>query len=370
MGRKKRLHYKDLDSLRFFAFIPVFLYCAFYLMSSSDNPFISDAFNALGYLKQNSVDFFFFLSSFLLTTHALREYKYNKSFSIKSFYIRRMMRIFPVLAVVLLFAFIMHPLIIKALDLKLISTPSVTSYISLFPNYFTQLSSEQYVYLAIVWTIYMFIQFYIFWGFILKFFSQQIKFVSIFLILVGIASRLFHILTEKSFEFDTLSVGISIGIGAIVGNIVRNDERTIEFVKHLSKGTHIIIYLLGIGTLIFGYLLLKETYFSIIVPLITSIFFGYVIIEQTYGKESIFKLRKSKFLIRMGKISYGLIVYQSVLMVIGIISIDSLNLDISGIPMQITFIIVSFIMAWIAADLSYKFFERPILSIKRDFKRS
>lgn len=370
MAKKRRLLYKDLDALRFLAFLPVFLYCAFYLVSSEQNAFAQDAAGVFGYLKQNSIDFFFFLSAFLLTSHGLREYKYNKSFALKSFYIRRLIKILPVFAIAILFTFIVHPWIISTLKLTSIAVPKATSYLLLFPNYFAELTTEQYIYLAVIWTVYMFLQFYVFWGFILKFFSQQIKYIGYGLIGIGIASRVYHILLNTPYEFDTLSAGIPIGIGAIVAHTMRNEDRLAEAIKHLTKGNHIVVYAVGVTSILLGYLFFGNTYVSAIIPIITCMFYAYVVFEQTYGKNSIFKLRKSKILSRFGKISYGFIVYQSIIMVVGVISIDSLDLDLSNPPIQIAFIVLSFLLSWLVADLSYNIYERPILAIKNEFKKS
>lgn len=370
MATKKRLHYKDIDALRFLAFVPVFLYCALYLMAIDDNPFVADMSKLVGFVKQNSIDFFFFLSSFLLTSHALRELKYHKSFGIKAFYLRRAIRILPVLVVAILFAFILHPYIVKVLAFEPIMKPNIFNFFIHPPSDIPQLSKEQFIYLAVIWTIFMFIQFYIFWGIILKFFLQQIKYISIFLIGIGIASRTFHVLINSSIEFDILSAGIPVGIGAFVANIFRNDERTIEMVKHLPKGTHLLAYVIGISVIACGYVFLGNTYAAAVVPLITCAFFGYSVAEQTYGKESLFKLRKRKLLGRLGKISYGLIIYQSIFTVIGVIAIDSLDLDMGAIPIQFGYLIVSFIITWITADVSYNIFERPFYSIRKEFKRS
>ena len=370
MARKKRLHYKDLDAMRFLAFVPVFLYCAMYLMASEDNPFIQDMSVLMGFVKQNSMDFFFFLSAFLLTSHALRELKYHKSFGFKAFYTRRAIRILPVLIIAILFAFILHPYIVKVLAFEPITTPNIFKFFVYPPSDIPELSKEQYIYLAVIWTIYMFIQFYIFWGIILKFFLQQIKYVSIILIGIGIASRTFHVLIDTSIEFDILSAGIPIGIGGLVAHIFRNDERTIEMIKHLPKGTHLVAYLIGIASIICGYIFLGNTYAAAIVPLVTCTFFAYLVAEQTYAKESLFKLRKRRLLSRLGRISYGLIVYQSIFTVIGIIAVDSLDLNLGSIPIQFGYLIISFIITWITADVSYNIFERPFYNIRKEFKRS
>jgi peptidoglycan/LPS O-acetylase OafA/YrhL len=367
---KRRLLYKDLDALRFFAMLPVFLFCGLYLINTGDNQFISDAVAASSYLKQNSLDFFFFLSSFLLTSHALREYKYKKVFSLKSFYIRRIIRIAPVLGLAVLFAFVLHPWIINTLKLTSIETPIALRNFFLFPNNTLGLTSEQFIYLAVIWTIYMFLQFYLVWGFILKFFLQQIKYVGFIFIAIGVVARVYHILLQTPYEFNTLSVGIPIGIGAIVANAVRFDDRLTENIKHSPKANHIIVYLIGIVTILGGYVFLGKTYAAVVIPIITSLVFGYVIIEQTFGKNSVFKLRKNKFLSRMGKISYGFIVYQSIILVIGVISVESLEFSFESLPTQIGFLILAFVVSWLAADISYNWYERPILSFKKEFKRS
>ena len=370
MGRKRRLHFKDLDAMRFFAFLPVFFYSTVYLVNTGENAFISDLSVGLGYLVQNSLDFFFFLSAFLLTSHALREYKYQKKFRLKAFYIRRAMRILPLFILVLLFTFLVHPWIVDILKLTEIHVPDARAYLLMFPNYFADFSSEQFIYLAVIWSIYMFLQFYVVWGLVLKFFLQHIKYVGYFFILIGLVNRFYHLLIDTPYQFDTLSAGVPVGVGAVVAHIVRNEERTVEFFKHIPKIGHVLFYFLGITTVIFGYLILSKSYFQLAVPLISCSFFGYAVIEQTYGKHSLFKLRNNKLISRMGKISYGLIVYHSVIAVIGLISIESLELNSDSLALQLGFIILTFFISWLVADLSYNWFERPILAIKKEFKHS
>lgn len=370
MSKKRKLQYKDLDALRFLAFLPIFFYCALYLLSRDTNSNMIEFSRAFSFIKQNSLDFFFFLSAFLLTSHGLRELKYENNFSLKSFYIRRALRIIPIFLIVLVFTFLIHPWIISMLKLTAISVPNSASYFFLFPNYFANISAEQYIYIAIIWSIYMFIQFYVFWGAILKFFINQIKVIGIVLIGLGMADRIYHVLIKTPFEFDTLSAGIPVGIGALSAHILRNDERFVELIKNLSKGFHLLVYLVGITIVLLGYLYFGNTYAAALIPILTCTFFAYVIFEQTYSKTSIFKLRKSKLLTRLGKISYGLIVYQSIIMVLGVIAIDSLELGISSIPVQVLFVVVSFLLSWGVADFSYNLFERPILAIKKEFKRS
>src|SRR5690606_8275204 len=126
----------------------------------------------------------------------------------------------------------------------------------------------------------------------------------------------------------------------------RREERFVEFFKELTPGIHLIVYIVGILTTLFGYIFLAKTYTVALVPIFTCLFYSYVVVEQTYGKNSILKFRKSKLTSRLGKISYGLISYSSIIMVLGIISIASLELDLSSLPIQIGFLLISALMSW------------------------
>lgn len=280
------------------------------------------------------------------------------------------MRILSLLIFALIFAFILHPWIIDTLKLTSIVAPFSYSYLLLFPNYFAQITSDQYIYLTVIWTIYMFLQYYFFWGIVMRIFIQQIKYVAYLTIGIGIVSRIYHVLIGTSYEFDTLSAGVPIGVGVIVALLIRNNHRIIDFIKHLSKSSHILLYTAGIIFTLAGYLVIGFGYLSAIIPLFTCVFFGYLIVDQTFGKNSFYKFRKNKAISHLGKITYGLLIYQSIIGVIGVIAIESLEFSLDSPSILIGFILGTFVLSWILADISYNIYERPILRIKSEFKKS
>jgi len=367
MTQNKRLHFKDLDAMRFLAFLPIFLFCIFYLTRTEEEGFHYEITNLFGFIKQNSLDFFFFVSAFLLTSQGLREYKYKDSFSLRSFYMRRVFRIAPLLLIGILFAFLIHPWILATL--KLNTVDSGYGYLSLFPKYFTKLPQEQYIYLAVIWTIFMFIQFYFFWGIILKFFRNLIQPISIALIVVGVASRIIHHYLDSDYGFDILSYGAPIGIGGILARLIRNDSKYIEKIKMLPKKLIIPIYIVSGLFVLSGYLISANFILVSIVPVFTCVLFSFAVIEQTFGKNSIGKLRNNKVFSHLGKASYGLILYQAILNVLLVISIDSLNFDIQSETVKVAFLVISFALTWIVADLSYNFYEKPLIRLRREFKK-
>jgi len=370
MPKSKRLHFKDIDAMRFFAFLPIFLFSVFYLTRTDDDGFHSETTIILGYIKQNSLDFFFFLSAFLITSHGLREYKYNNSFSLRDFYVRRIFRIIPLFIIGILFTFLIHPWILNTLKLNTIVPPSESSYLLLFPNYFSKHTPEQYIYLSIIWTIYMFIQFYITWGIILKFFKNNIRIISIIFILIGIVARIVHyFLDHATFEFDTLSYGVPIGTGAILAELIRNDSPYIAKIKTLPKKLIFPIYIFGCLFVLSGYLISTNFIVASVIPVFTCLFFSFAIIEQTFGKNSIGKLRNNKVFSHLGKASYGLILYQAIINVLLVIGMDSLDFDIASETVKVAFLLISFVLTWIVADLSYNFYEKPLIRLRREFKK-
>jgi peptidoglycan/LPS O-acetylase OafA/YrhL len=369
MPKSKRLHFKDIDALRFVAFLPVFLFCVFYLSRTEPEGFHYELTNALSIIKQNSLDFFFFLSAFLLSSHSLREYKYNQSFSLRGFYIRRLIRIMPLFLFGIIFAFLIHPWILNTLKLNTIEAPVYSNYLLLFPNYFSSLTQEQYVYVSILWSIYMFILFYLVWGIVLKYFSSHLKTIAFGAMVIGVVARIIHHYLDFSFEFDPLSFGVPIGFGTVLAVMIRNESPYIERIKVLPRKLLIPFYAAGCLIAALGYLATSNFILNNLVPFVTCSFYSFVIVEQTFGKNSFVKLREYKIFSHLGKISYGLIFYQSIINVLIIIGLESLEFDISSVSVKIAFVMLSFILSWVIADLSYNLLEKPLLRLRREFKK-
>src|SRR5579863_4606045 len=86
----QRFYLPELDVLRFFAFLAVFLFHAPPL-GHRGHSFVDD----LATIGIFGVDLFFALSAYLITRLLLREREATGRIDIKSFYIRRLLRIWP-----------------------------------------------------------------------------------------------------------------------------------------------------------------------------------------------------------------------------------------------------------------------------------
>jgi peptidoglycan/LPS O-acetylase OafA/YrhL len=94
VGANKRFYLPELDGLRFFAFLAVFLshVAQFSNGANEAKPAIIQIFNLIG---RFGVDLFFALSAYLLTVLMIREKDRFGSLDVRAFYMRRLLRIWP-----------------------------------------------------------------------------------------------------------------------------------------------------------------------------------------------------------------------------------------------------------------------------------
>lgn len=103
-------YYPELDSLRFFAFLLIFIHHT----DISDYPLLS-RIQSIGWI---GVDIFFCLSAYLLTRLLGTEYRLNNRVHVGYFFMRRILRIWPLyflfVAFVIFFQLFTDPLLLKA----------------------------------------------------------------------------------------------------------------------------------------------------------------------------------------------------------------------------------------------------------------
>src|SRR5579863_9741415 len=89
-----RFYMPELDGLRFLAFVAVFL-SHIAIFSNGDRvakPAVVEVFNMMG---RFGIDLFFALSAYLLTSLMIREKERFGTLNVRAFYVRRMLRIWP-----------------------------------------------------------------------------------------------------------------------------------------------------------------------------------------------------------------------------------------------------------------------------------
>lgn len=142
--------FANLDGLRFI--------CIALVLWHHANPLGDSSFNVFGrgFL---GVDFFFVLSGFLITTLLLREIDTRGSFSLRNFYLRRIIRIIPV-----------YFFVVTMVGIYYVLVKGQSEYLELWPYYYLFLSNfltEHIPLLSITWSLSVEEQYYMIWPLIL-----------------------------------------------------------------------------------------------------------------------------------------------------------------------------------------------------------
>ena len=101
MVKRTSYYFPQLDAIRGLSFLAVYFFHAIH------PHFGEDFFGRMGQFFYNnlvlSIDVFFILSSFLLTWLGINEYKARGNFSFINYFIRRVLRIWPLYFLLMLF---------------------------------------------------------------------------------------------------------------------------------------------------------------------------------------------------------------------------------------------------------------------------
>ena len=105
---EKRVYFKNLNALRFFAATAVIFHHVeqYKFWAKIPNVWGSTVLDALGH---KAVSFFFVLSGFLITYLLLEENRKTSDISIRDFYVRRILRIWPVYYLVVILCLFVVP---------------------------------------------------------------------------------------------------------------------------------------------------------------------------------------------------------------------------------------------------------------------
>lgn len=354
----KRL--QNLDALRFFLATLVLVYHVPQLCKNQGLPYF-DSF-PIFHKGVDAVYMFFVLSGFLIIKLIYQE-KINDNFSIKKFYMRRVLRIFPLYYLIITFGFIFYQLILPFLDIPFENNYNLSVGILLcvffLPNVFSGLYEPGGI-LEILWSIGIEEQFYLLVA-PLMFFIKSKRLLITLVLMTVIYFCLFHMssfsfLQKYQFVYFFVFAG---GITAIL-----------EQKNYLSFLKQSIIFPLVIVVVTILYfvtdLLLFETRW--IQNVVTSVLFSLCI--HTLAHNNCGVEIKHKAINYFGTISYGIYMFHVIALnfiVYAFIKVKFLgNFDKSIVVLLIN--ILTFATTILLAHISYKYFESYFLRLKQKFR--
>ena len=378
--RAGRFYLPELDVLRFFAVLGVFVYhalpCNVTPCQSHLWPYSLLNAGAFG------VDLFFTLSGYLITLLLLRERDETGDINLKTFYARRTLRIWP-----LYFFSIGLSFLLTRLPTSITSAPMIGDVFSPMPlktyffmaiflfnfNFHGSLLMIPMPLTGLLWSISVEEQFYLFWPWFARYFPRRrIIIIPIVMVAIGWVVRatltfnLDRLVWNYTFvHFDSIALGILIALLPTLNP---------------GRALRLLLLTVGIASWVFaasycgipdedGTLKISMGYPAI------ALGSGAFLLATIGAKSLRTKLAPVRFMVYLGKISYGIYVYD-------IIAISTAKLLVfrgilnailpkAGQPgtVHALYVLLAFALNVALAAASYRWLETPFLRLKQRFER-
>ncbi len=360
---KHRHYFHTFDALRFFAFFKVFLLHL---------PIL--AIPGFSYLKSGGgmgVTFFFVLSGFLITYIILSEKVETGTINFKHFILRRILRIWPLYYLMILFAYL-TPQILEYLSITgttdgyepnlLVSLFFLENYKMIYENGFPSVST-----LGVTWSICIEEHFYLVWGTILFFTNVRKVYIPIIIsILIANVSRYFFY-KNNWLAIDIFTTIDYFAYGAIPAYLLVNfKNKTLEIINQIS-----IHFKRGAILIILIYILLAQNinalFKTFIEPTLLGLFFCSIIMIVLPENNRI-KINQKNILSKLGTFTYGLYLLHSLILNILLKIFEILGFPLINFCVSSVFLLLSLVFTIVAGASSYYLIEKPFLNIKKHFQ--
>lgn len=371
----QRVFFPNLNGLRFLAVLLVIIDHVevfrfdFGLSSFGHNPIIP-------MIGQLGVTLFFVLSGFLITYLLLAEKETLGQIKFSSFYLRRVLRIWPLYYVVVILGLFvlphfnffyfpnLTPLVSEHLAIKSFL------YIFILPN----IAKELYPavpYLSQAWSIGVEEQFYIIWPILIHYSTRYLRNFLLLAAGIYIIGQLSWALTTPQrhilpineltdiiknflffFRIQCMAIG---GLFALV--LFRNWIKIIKILT--NRVVQVLVWIVVIVMIVKG-----QT-----IPYITheiyGALFGILILNLALTKSSIINLQY-KALDYLGRISYGLYMLHGIAIVV---SIRLANIAKDSLSHHVMTYVMTLGLSILLAAFSFRYVETPFLQLKKYFSR-
>jgi peptidoglycan/LPS O-acetylase OafA/YrhL len=381
---KQTIYFGGLNGLRFFAATAVIFHHVeqYKLWASRDlthytsvfggDSVISTFFEALG---SKAVSLFFVLSGFLISYLLLAEHQKTETISLKKFYVRRILRIWPVYYLVILLTFFVMPYFFNIGHYgseMLGKNPWLWFSLCVFmlPN-LVRFNSVELIGGNQTWSVGVEEQFYIIWPWLVLTFRKH--FVRMLIVLIAIKISITALAAFLAFKIETgiihslcnkvaLYLGIfkieQMAIGALGAWYLFN-KKTVVLNYLYSKLLLVICSFLFLITMFVDYSFIGDSLFEAFVFLV-------LIMNVSTNPKFPLKFKHPYFNV-LGNISYGIYMYHTLVIAILMTVLHNYGLDKDATVFNTLLYSGSVLFTVIISYLSYNYFEKWFLNKKEKF---
>lgn len=381
-GQSAKVFFPSLNGLRFIAAFVVIIHHLEQIKLFFGLPSVFYDWHVIKIVGELGVTLFFTLSGFLITYLLLAEKEKYKTIDVKKFYIRRVLRIWPLYYLIIILGLFVLP------HIPFFNIPIYTEgvhyrfgiktlfYFLLLPNVVSNLYAYM-PFLAQSWSIGIEEQFYIVWPWMVKFSKHHLK------VLIGIVVGLL-LITNVLYFFADHAKDISqangatkvltfvyrffamlriscMAIGGIGAYYLYNlNHKVLRFV--FSQYVQLITYAVVLQMLLYG----------IEIPFINhefySLFFIIIILNLAANPNSYVNL-ENKVMDYLGKISYSIYMWHGVAIIVGLKVAMAYNAKLNDFYSNAVYYFVTFVVTLALSAASYEWFEMQFLKFKHLFAK-
>jgi peptidoglycan/LPS O-acetylase OafA/YrhL len=335
-----------------------------------------------------AVEFFFVLSGFLITYLLLAEYSDTGTINIKHFYMRRILRIWPLYYLILIIGLLLIPIAINVLHIDYtfhypisIAGPLFTFFL---PNLVLAIWGSSY--LGPLWSIDVEEQFYFFWAPLIKRFKKYPITIFWVIIVLRVIFYFYYIHlsnyglsrpTNVAFHFINILKFEAMSIGALGAWLFYSYRQKLLSSKLFSIGFQVFALAVISLRLIFHNTLIVNTgwggtiysalFNSFYSPVITNFLFLWLILNISSNPKSLINTDNKVFNL-LGNISYGIYMYHGIVLLITVILLKNVLRPLSPIMSTTLLYAVAAGLTILAAYLTYRFIELKFLAMKKTFE--
>ncbi len=372
LQEQRSTYFQNLDALRLFTFIVVFLRHGFF----TNNHLIAESETYKGLheifaFAFMGLDLFSVLSSFLITWLILEEYKDSKNFNMKNFFMRRILRIWPLYFVILVIAYLLLPLIAGYFNQPLPELPPAQWFVFFVANYYVAYVNEDFLFfLVFLWFISIEEQFYLVWAFVMKFLKNHIPWVAAAFVGIYLAFKYIYYGTPIPSFYDTLNYLPDFAAGAMLAWSAFNKNKAFQWLQSIPRSGWRLFYLFFALIVVFYRQIFSNLDVDHFKHIVLSIVFSMIIFDQCFNNTPLFRAGRFKLINYLGRLNFGLYCWHGV-----VITLIKKGMEISGhqdspLDVYLLYPLISLLLSLGLAVISYEFYEKRFLKLKQYFSPS
>ena len=368
--QSQRFYRPELDTLRFFAFLGVFVFhviphdADFYLTHHLLTPRVVPLVCAVSGAGAFGVDLFFALSAYLITILLIREEESQGHINVRAFYVRRILRIWP-----LYFFFIAVAALVQLWDrTQHLSWSYIAGFLLLAGNWVYVWQGLPHSIANPLWSVSIEEQFYLIWPLALRRLSRaQMIYAVIGLLLLANAARVYLVFTHvlgAGIEYNTFARLDAIALGILVAYALGSKVPNLSLSRRVAlAGISLSLWcVVAACTTLNAQTEAAPVLGTLLGRPLVAIGAAGMLIAVIGAPAAGARILSNSWLTYLGRISYGLYVYH----LAGLLLAKHL-FRANSVKGFAEYAVSGFVFTLIISSISYRWLETPFLKMKERF---